>query len=49
MGSFSWGDRGSYLMDSGLAFADRGNGFSYGWDADISGRARDRRNKGVIP
>ncbi|MHC4632983.1 MAG: discoidin domain-containing protein [Planctomycetota bacterium] len=31
-----------YLPDYGEVFADRGNGFSYGWDMDIQGDARDR-------
>jgi poly(3-hydroxybutyrate) depolymerase/PKD repeat protein len=31
-----------YLADSGAAFADRGNGFSYGWNADNALAARDR-------
>ena len=31
-----------YLGDGGEVFGDRGNGFSYGWDRDITGDARDR-------
>jgi len=31
-----------YLGDGGEVFADRGNGFSYGWDRDITADARDR-------
>lgn len=31
-----------YLADSGAVFADRGNGFSYGWNVDNSINARDR-------
>jgi hypothetical protein len=31
-----------YLPDYGEVFGDRGNGFSYGWDADIKGDARKR-------
>jgi len=31
-----------YLPDGGAVFGDRGNGFSYGWDRDISADARDR-------
>jgi hypothetical protein len=31
-----------YLLDSGLAFAARGNGYTYGWNVDISDSARDR-------
>jgi len=31
-----------YLMDAGYAYGDRGNGYTYGWDEDISGHARDR-------
>jgi len=34
-----------YLVDSGLVFADRGNGYSYGWNRDISADARERANK----
>jgi len=33
-----------YLPDSGLAFGDRGNGYSYGWSRDISADSRDRAN-----
>jgi N-acetylneuraminic acid mutarotase len=33
-----------YLADSGAAFSDRGNGYFYGWDSDISGAARDRNH-----
>ncbi len=31
-----------YLADFGEVFADRGNGFIYGWDMDITGAARKR-------
>jgi hypothetical protein len=31
-----------YLPDFGEVFGDRGNGFRYGWDADIQGDARQR-------
>jgi len=31
-----------YLGDSGAPFADRGNGWSYGWNADNSVNARER-------
>jgi hypothetical protein len=31
-----------YLPDSGQEFADRGNGYSYGWDDNITGDARER-------
>src|SRR4030043_1880456 len=31
-----------YLPDWGDIFGDRGNGFSYGWTNDRTGRARDR-------
>ena len=33
-----------YLPDAGDVFADRGNGFSYGWDAISTQNARDRNN-----
>ncbi len=33
-----------YLGDSGLAFGDRGNGYSYGWDADTSANTRERNS-----
>ncbi len=45
--SNSQGDRSvpeGYLPDYGLPFGDRGNGFSYGWNRDISADARDRDN-----
>lgn len=31
-----------YLADSGAVFGDRGNGWSYGWNADNSANTRDR-------
>ena len=31
-----------YLPDSGLAFGDRGNGYTYGWSRDISADSRER-------
>ena len=31
-----------YLSDTGVVFADQGNGFSYGWDRDITADTRDR-------
>ena len=31
-----------YLADTGVVFADQGNGFSYGWDSDITANTRDR-------
>jgi len=33
-----------YLQDGGYTFADRGNGYSYGWDIDITGYGRWRQN-----
>jgi N-acetylneuraminic acid mutarotase len=33
-----------YLPDTGAPFANRGNGYSYGWDSDISSAARDRND-----
>jgi hypothetical protein len=33
-----------YLPDGGEVFADRGNGFSYGWNMDSTGGARNRNN-----
>jgi len=33
-----------YLVDSGLVFGDRGNGYTYGWSQDMSGETRDRDN-----
>ena len=33
-----------YLPDTGLVFADRGNGYSYGWNMDRTGETRDRNN-----
>jgi hypothetical protein len=35
---------GGYWADSGAAFADRGNGYSYGWNVDTSANTRDRNN-----
>jgi glucose/arabinose dehydrogenase len=37
-----------YLKDGGLAFGDRGNGQSYGWNADNTAQMRDR-NSAVSP
>src|SRR4051812_37273987 len=31
-----------YLADTGLSFADRGNGFTYGWDASNAVSTRER-------
>jgi hypothetical protein len=31
-----------YVNDLGLTYADRGNGFSYGWNLDTTANARDR-------
>jgi hypothetical protein len=33
-----------YLADTGLPFANRGNGYSYGWSSEISEGARDRNH-----
>ncbi len=33
-----------YLADTGLMFFDRGNGYAYGWDQDISSVSRERMN-----
>jgi hypothetical protein len=33
-----------YLADTGAVFGDRGNGLSYGWNADNSSTARDRNS-----
>ncbi|MFH1718223.1 MAG: hypothetical protein ABIF19_12795 [Planctomycetota bacterium] len=33
-----------YLPDTGLVFADRGNGYSYGWSQDMTDQTRDRNN-----
>src|SRR4051812_5560670 len=33
-----------YLADTGLPFADRGNGLSYGWNIDNTGQARERHS-----
>jgi hypothetical protein len=33
-----------YLEDNGLVFADRGNGWKYGWSVDISSTARQRNS-----
>jgi fibronectin type 3 domain-containing protein len=34
-----------YLQDVGLPYGDRGNGFSYGWDRNITEDARYRQNQ----
>ena len=31
-----------YLVDSGLVYASRGNGFTYGWNANVTDTSRDR-------
>jgi hypothetical protein len=31
-----------YSIDSGLVYANRGNGFTYGWSEDVTGGARNR-------
>jgi hypothetical protein len=31
-----------YLADAGLVYADRGNGYKYGWSSDNSANTRDR-------
>ena len=33
-----------YLKDGGLAYGDRGNGLSYGWNADNTAQMRDRNS-----
>ena len=33
-----------YLADTGAGFGNRGNGYSYGWDSDVSSAARDRNH-----
>jgi len=33
-----------YLIDGGATFGDRGNGYSYGWNTDISSTTRDRNS-----
>ncbi|MCU1383514.1 MAG: hypothetical protein JWL71_2211, partial [Acidobacteria bacterium] len=33
-----------YLKDAGLVYGDRGNGHSYGWNADNSAQMRDRNS-----
>jgi hypothetical protein len=33
-----------YSADTGAVYGDRGNGFSYGWNADNSANARDRNS-----
>ncbi len=37
-----------YMNDYGTVFADRGNGYSYGWDADNTANSRER-NSGLSP
>jgi hypothetical protein len=33
-----------YLVDSGQPYGSRGNGYTYGWDIDITSTTRDRNN-----
>jgi len=33
-----------YLVDSGAVYGDRGNGYTYGWNADNSANTRDRNS-----
>lgn len=33
-----------YLPDTGLAYGNRGNGYTYGWSRDITADARERNN-----
>jgi uncharacterized repeat protein (TIGR03806 family) len=33
-----------YLPDAGLVFGNRGNGYSYGWDADNTANSRERNS-----
>ncbi len=33
-----------FVADTGLVYGDRGNGFTYGWDADNTANTRDRDN-----
>ena len=37
-----------YLLDSGQAYGDRGNGYAYGWETDNSANAR-KSNSGTSP
>jgi uncharacterized repeat protein (TIGR03806 family) len=37
-----------YLVDGGQVFADRGNGYRYGWSTDVAATARDR-NSALAP
>ncbi len=37
-----------YVVDSGEVFANRGNGYSYGWDADNSAAVRDRNSAAAV-
>lgn len=37
-----------YLPDAGLLFGDRGNGFSYGWDRDVTADSRDRNSANAL-
>lgn len=36
-----------YTFDDGSLFADRGNGYTYGWDHDISGKLSDKPEAGA--
>jgi glucose/arabinose dehydrogenase len=37
-----------YLPDTGAAYGDRGNGYTYGWNVDSTGSTRDR-NSSISP
>lgn len=37
-----------YLKDSGEAYGDRGNGYTYGWNANNSGNTRDRNSTRAV-
>merc|ERR1719471_1477904 len=36
-----------YFADYGQIFGDRGNGYVYGWNCDLTDHARDRFNRGT--
>lgn len=39
---------GGYVKDCGELYADRGNGYSYGWTCDLTADSRDRDGLGTV-
>src|SRR5688500_7336486 len=43
------GSAPGYLLDAGAAFADRGNGLSYGWNDPRAAKPKARRHAPISP